>query len=80
MMLRHGMTLPGRCAITFYIAYQTDGKRAQNHGFIRGIPAKRMARPVCKCFFRERLINLPQRIRSRGRASAEIEIRAPWSS
>ena len=42
---------------------------------------KRMARSVCKQFFRERcLIGLRQRIRPRGRPPAKMEIRAFRSS
>jgi len=42
---------------------------------------KRMARPVCKQFYRERrLISLLQRIRPRGEPPAKMEIRASRSS
>jgi hypothetical protein len=42
---------------------------------------KRMARPVCKKFYRERrLISLLQRIRPRGKPPAKMEIRASRSS
>ena len=41
---------------------------------------KRMARPVRKRLVRGDLTGLRQRIRSRGRAPAKMEFRAPWSS
>src|SRR3954451_6106576 len=45
-----------------------------------GFTYKRMARPVRKGFARGDLTGLRQRIRSRGRAPAKMEFRAPWSS
>ena len=52
---------------------------AQDGQHRRGVQ-KRMARPVCKRLLRGDLTGLRQRIRSRGRAPAKMEIRAPWSS
>jgi transposase len=41
---------------------------------------ERMARPVCKGVWRSALVSLRQRIRSRGRTPAKMEIRAARSS
>jgi transposase len=41
---------------------------------------KRMARPVCKRFFKDEPPSLLQRIRPRSKPPAKMEIRASWSS
>jgi hypothetical protein len=58
------------------LSYEHAGKiEAQLQAEVAELMAKRMARPVCKCFLFDELVSLLQRIRPRSKPPAKMEIR-----